>query len=79
MRAPETPRTRHRPTPSLCAQPQSMRTFSPARERRHTRPVSQRTLVSAAGLWADLDVDINSEDIDEARREMWGNFPREDI
>jgi hypothetical protein len=45
----------------------------------HTRPASQRPLVSAAGLWANLGVDITSEDIDEARREMWGNFPREDI
>jgi hypothetical protein len=45
----------------------------------HARPASQRPLVSAAGLWADLGIDITSEDIDEARREMWGNFPREDI
>jgi hypothetical protein len=29
------------------------------------------------GLWADLDIHITAEDIDEARREMWGNFPRE--
>jgi hypothetical protein len=28
-------------------------------------------------LWADLGVDITEEDIAEARREMWGNFPRE--
>ena len=34
---------------------------------------------SLLGLWADLNVDISAEDIDEARREMWGNFPREDI
>ena len=34
---------------------------------------------SSAGLWEDLGVDISAEDIDEARREMWGNFPREDI
>lgn len=30
------------------------------------------------GLWRDLDVHITAEDIAEARREMWGNFPRED-
>ena len=36
-------------------------------------------LKSAYGLWADLNIDISAEDIDEARREMWGNFPREDI
>jgi hypothetical protein len=34
---------------------------------------------SLLGLWADLKVGISAEDIDEARREMWGNFPREDI
>ena len=32
---------------------------------------------SAEGLWADLDVDITDEDIAEARREMWSNFPRD--
>ena len=34
---------------------------------------------SPKGLWADFGVDITEEDIAEARREMWGNFPREDI
>ncbi len=34
---------------------------------------------SLMGLWADLDVKITREDIDEARQEMWGNFPREDF
>jgi hypothetical protein len=29
------------------------------------------------GLWKG--VDISEEEIAEARREMWGNFPREDI
>ena len=32
---------------------------------------------SVYGLWSD--VSVSEEDIDEARREMWGNFPREDI
>jgi hypothetical protein len=31
------------------------------------------------GLCADLGVHISEEDIDEARREMWGDFPRDDI
>ncbi|MGH9825287.1 MAG: hypothetical protein ACREDR_18815 [Blastocatellia bacterium] len=31
------------------------------------------------GLAADLGEHISAEDIDEARREMWGNFPRDDI
>ena len=29
------------------------------------------------GLWKDLGVSITEEDISAARREMWGNFPRE--
>lgn len=32
---------------------------------------------SLRGIWKN--VDISAEDIDEARREMWGNFPREDF
>jgi hypothetical protein len=28
-------------------------------------------------LWADLNMNITEEDIAEARREMWGNFPRD--
>jgi hypothetical protein len=36
-------------------------------------------LRSLYGLWSDLNVNVSAEDIDEARREMWGNFPREDI
>jgi hypothetical protein len=38
-------------------------------------PVPKKSLY---GMWAGL-VDISEEDIAEARREMWGNFPREDI
>jgi hypothetical protein len=32
---------------------------------------------SLLGLWADLGIHITEEDIAEARREMWGNFPRD--
>ena len=32
---------------------------------------------SLRGLWKGLD--ITEEDVAEARREMWGNLPREDI
>jgi len=32
---------------------------------------------SLRGLWADLNIYIKEEDIAEARREMWGNFPRD--
>ncbi len=42
-------------------------------------PTEKQPLRSLMGLWADLDIGITDEDIDEARREMWGNFPRDDI
>jgi hypothetical protein len=42
-----------------------------------TRPKGRRH--SLKGLWADLGVKISPEDIAEARREMWGGFPREDV
>lgn len=32
---------------------------------------------SLLGLWSDLGVRITEEDIAEARREMWGKFPRD--
>ena len=32
---------------------------------------------SLYGALADLDIKITEEDIAEARKEMWGNFPRE--
>lgn len=34
---------------------------------------------SGRGLWADLDIDLTAEAIDEARREMWKNFPKDDF
>ena len=34
---------------------------------------------SLKGLWTDLAFGISSEDIADARREMWGGFPREDV
>jgi mRNA-degrading endonuclease RelE of RelBE toxin-antitoxin system len=32
---------------------------------------------SLRGLWANLNINITEEDIAQARREMWGNFPRD--
>jgi len=32
---------------------------------------------SLHGIWRHLD--ITAKDIDQARREMWANFPREDF
>lgn len=40
------------------------------------KPTPKRSLL---GLWADFGPAPSAEEIDEARREMWGNFPREDI
>ncbi len=47
--------------------------FLQDRERRRT---SHRSL---CGAWSDLGVDVSGEEIDEARREAWGDFPRRDI
>jgi Protein of unknown function (DUF2281) len=37
----------------------------------------KKPLRSLLGLWSDLNFQITEEDIAEARREMWGNFPRD--
>ena len=34
---------------------------------------------SVKGLWADLGISLSAEEIEENRRDMWRNFPREDI
>ncbi len=44
------------------------------RELKAAKPVPCKSL---RGLWRGLD--ITEEEIAEARHEMWGNFPREDI
>lgn len=36
-------------------------------------------LRSPEGLWAGFDIDISEEEIAELRREMWKNFPRDDV
>ncbi|MCU0480821.1 MAG: hypothetical protein MUE54_06360 [Anaerolineae bacterium] len=40
---------------------------------------SRQPKESLYGLWAGMNMTISDEDIDEVRREMWNNFPREDI
>jgi Protein of unknown function (DUF2281) len=32
---------------------------------------------SLLGLWADLGFHVTEQDLAEARREMWSNFPRD--
>jgi hypothetical protein len=38
----------------------------------------EKPLRSLYGLWKDFGINISAEEIDTARREMWGNFPRKD-
>jgi hypothetical protein len=38
---------------------------------------AKKPLRTLRGLWKDLDIDITEEDIAQARREMWGHFPRD--
>ena len=44
---------------------------------RELKAIQQTAPKSLRGLWRGLD--ITEEEIDEARREMWAGFPREDI
>jgi len=44
---------------------------------RELRAVGSTPRVSLRGLWRG--VDITGEEIDQAREEMWGEFPREDV
>ena len=41
--------------------------------------VDNKPLRSSYGALADLGPAPSAEDIDEVRREMWRNFPRDDI
>jgi hypothetical protein len=47
------------------------------RLRRQT--VDKRPLRSVKGLWADLGISLSAEVLKENQREMWKNFPRDDI
>ncbi len=40
------------------------------------KPQKRRSL---RGLWKDLGPSVSEQDIDDARREMWKDFPRQDI
>ena len=42
-------------------------------------PGDSRPRRSVRGLWADLGVSLSAEELRENRREMWRDFPREDI
>ena len=34
---------------------------------------------SVRGLWADLGVSLSADEIEANQRDMWRNFPREDV
>ena len=42
-------------------------------------PPGPKPLRGSLGLWTPFQADITEEEIAEARREMWGTFPRDDI
>jgi hypothetical protein len=51
---------------------------------RHAHSLRQETLAkkpfkSVRGLWSDLGISLSAEEVEENRREMWKNFPREYI
>lgn len=39
----------------------------------------KKPLRNVKGLWADLGVSLSAEEINAAQREMWKNFPRNDL
>jgi hypothetical protein len=41
------------------------------------QPASKTPRRSLLGLWSGLNAHITEDDIAEARREMWGSFPRD--
>jgi len=45
----------------------------------HEKKNKKKPLKSSLGICSDLNVSISAEEIDEARREMWQNFPREEF
>jgi hypothetical protein len=47
------------------------------RLRRQT--AGRKPLRSVKGLWSDLGVSLSAEELSENQREMWKDFPREDI
>ena len=34
---------------------------------------------SGKGLWADLNITLTAQEIEENQRDMWKNFPHDDI
>ena len=43
----------------------------------HEKP--KPALIDPKGMWAKYGITVTERDLDEARREMWVNFPRDDV
>ena len=41
--------------------------------------IKRKPFKSVKGLWADLGVSLSASEIDQNQREMWKNFPRDEI
>ena len=41
--------------------------------------LQKKPFKSVSGLWSDLGISLSADEIEQNQREMWGNFPREDI
>ncbi|MGC2662389.1 MAG: hypothetical protein WA324_30865 [Bryobacteraceae bacterium] len=47
--------------------------------RLRNQTVGNNPLPSVKGLWADLGISLSAVEIEANRREMWKDFPRENI
>ncbi len=47
--------------------------------RLRNQTTSKNPLPSVKGLWADLGISLSAEEIEANQREMWKDFPRENI
>ena len=53
---------------------QEILNFAEFLQQKSTPQLPRRSL---EGIWEGMNVSISKEEIDEARREAWANFPRE--
>jgi hypothetical protein len=67
---------------------EAVRTLPPDKQRellshacslRQQEALPKKPFKSVRGLWSDLGISLSTEEIEENQREMWKNFPREDI
>jgi len=38
--------------------------------------IAKKPRKNLKGIWSDLEMNLTEDDLAEARREMWGNFPK---